>query len=102
MLFTNKKLLATELKVDRRTINTMTEKEKWLFMWAMELAFMAGRWRGQVDLEEDMDNDYFDAFIWVLHDKKTAMPLHTVSCTWDERAVKYKLRNIWKYVNQNG
>lgn len=57
-----------------------------------ELCFEIWRWRWQVDLEEDMDNNYFDAFLWVLYDKKTAMPLHTVSCDWNQRSVKYNLR----------
>ena len=59
--------------------------------WLM--CFELWRWRGQVDLEESMDNNMFDAFLWVLYDRKTAMPLHTVSCTEMERAVKYNLRS---------
>ena len=58
-----------------------------------QMCFEIWRWRGQVDLEENMDNNYFDAFLWVLYDKKTAMPLHAVSCDWDEIAVKYRLRS---------
>lgn len=58
-----------------------------------EMCFEIWRWRGQVDLEENMDNNFFDAFLWVLYDKKTSMPLHTVSCEWYERSVKYTLRS---------
>jgi hypothetical protein len=58
-----------------------------------DICYELWRWRGQVDLEEHMDNNFFDAFLWVLYDKKTAMPLHKVSCDWEERAVKYKLRS---------
>jgi len=73
------------------------DKEKDLLKTYWLMCFELWRWRWQVDLEEDMDNNYFDAFLWVLHDKKTAMPLHTVSCDWLEKAVKYKLRSEkWK------
>lgn len=58
-----------------------------------EMCFEIWRWRWQVDLEEDMDNNFFDAFLWVLYDKKTSMPLHTSICNWDEKAVRYKLRS---------
>ena len=58
-----------------------------------KMCFEIWRWRWQVDLEESMENNYFDAFLWVLYDKKTAMPLHTVSCTEKERAIKYNLRS---------
>lgn len=59
----------------------------------MELCFVAGRWRGQVDLEEHFDNEsYFDAFLGALHDKKTNMPLHTVANV-GERPVRVNLRS---------
>lgn len=57
---------------------------------------MAGRWRGQVDLEESMENDsYFDSYLAVLHDRKTSMPLHTVSIdrALETRPVRYNLRS---------
>lgn len=61
----------------------------------IELAYMAGRWRGQVDLEEHMDNEsYYDAFLSCVHDQKTAMPYHTV--VWGSehnRPVRYNLRS---------
>ena len=58
-----------------------------------EICFELWRWRWQVDLEEHMENNFFDAFLWVLYAKKTAMPLHTVSCDWDQKAVRYNLRS---------
>lgn len=60
-----------------------------------ELAYMAGRWRGQVDLEKHMENDsYFDAFLGVIYDDKHSMPLHTVTGAEDfNRPVKYLLRS---------
>lgn len=62
-----------------------------------EYCFTLWRWRWQVDLEQDMENNFFDAFLWVLYDNKTSMPLHTVSVNWDERAVRYRLRSDkWK------
>jgi len=62
----------------------------------MELAFIAGRWRGQVDLEEDMDNSsYFDAMLTCVHAKKTGGECkHTVaSDDVDQRPVRYNLRS---------
>lgn len=67
------------------------DKKILLAYWIM--CFELWRWRWQVDLEESMESNYFDAFLWVLHDKKTSMPLHTVSCNWSERSVKYTLRS---------
>ena len=78
----------------------MTESEKAHILYSLQMAFEYGRWLWQVDLEEHMDNSsYFDAFLWVLHNKKTAMPLHTVSNGWDlsTRPVRYNLRSdIWR------
>jgi hypothetical protein len=64
--------------------------------YALELAFMAGRWRGQVDLEESMDNNsYFDAFLTSVHAKKSGgQCLHTVaSDNLNSRPVRYNLRS---------
>lgn len=60
-----------------------------------ELAYMAGRWRGQVDLEKHMENDsYFDSFLGVVYDSKHSMPLHTVGGAEDfTKPVKYNLRS---------
>lgn len=82
----------------------MTDQQKAYIMYSMEMAFEYGRWLWQVDLEEHMDNSsYFDAFLWVLHDKKTAMPLHTVALDMDARPVRYNLRSdIWReWVKKN-
>jgi hypothetical protein len=63
---------------------------------AIEDAFMAGRWRGQVDLEEHMDNEsYFDASLTSINAKKTGgQCLHTVaSSDINSRPVRYNLRS---------
>lgn len=60
---------------------------------------MAGRWRGQVDLEESMDNNFFDAFlIWNHAQKSGGQCLHTVSSDdINSRPVRYNLRsNEWR------
>lgn len=60
----------------------------------MEMAFLAGCGYGQAILEQEMDNNFFDAFQSVLHAEKTAMPLHTVAGEADEsRPVRYCLRS---------
>jgi hypothetical protein len=72
-----------------------TEKE-FKIEAALEIAFMAGRWRGQVDLEEHMENEsYFDAFLSYTHARKTGMPLHSVAIDEDlqTRPVRYNLRS---------
>lgn len=82
----------------------MTDQQKAYIMYSMEMAFEYGRWLWQVDLEEHMDNSsYFDAFLWVLHDKKTAMPLHTVALNMDSKPVRYNLRsdNWREWVKKN-
>lgn len=72
----------------------LTEKELQIIEAGLELAFLAGRWRGQVDLEENMDANFFDAFLGVLYDKKMGMPLHTVANPdLNSRPVKYNLRS---------
>lgn len=62
---------------------------------ALEIAFMAGRWRGQVDLEEHMDNNFFDAFLGAIRaEKRGGQCLHSVSLdSPDSRPVKYNLRS---------
>ena len=77
----------------------MNETQKTYIVYALHMAFEYGRWLWQVDLEEHMDNSsYFDAFLGVLHDKKTAMPLHTVaSSDLSSIPVRYNLRSdIWR------
>lgn len=60
----------------------------------MHMAFLAGCGYGQAMLEQDMDNNFFDAFIGCLHAEKTAMPLHTVTGEAGEsRPVRYCLRS---------
>lgn len=67
---------------------------------ALLLAFEAGTWLGQVELEESMDkNSYFDALLSCAQAKKTGMPAHTVSMRtingtidWNSRPVRYFLR----------
>ncbi len=62
----------------------------------MELAFLAGRWRGQVDLEEDIDTQsYFDAALTSIHAQKLGGECrHTVASNGaDSRPVRYNLRS---------
>lgn len=46
----------------------------------IELAYEAGKWEGQVELEEHYDNEqYSKSMIEVFHSLKTAMPLENSS-----------------------
>jgi len=67
---------------------------------AIELAYIAGRWRGQVDLEEHMENEsYFAAFQSSIHAAKTGMAFNDVSIDkkLETRPVRYNLRsNKWR------
>ena len=58
---------------------------------ALQIAYDAGRWKGQVDLEEHIDNDGFcAAFIESIQARKTGMPLYEASTV---RTVRYNLRS---------
>ena len=47
---------------------------------AFALAFEAGKWIGQVELEEHYDKEqYSTSFIEVFHSKKTTMPKNEIS-----------------------
>lgn len=47
---------------------------------ALQLAFEAGKWEGQVELEEHFDREqYMSAMVEVFHSRKNAMPLNDVS-----------------------
>lgn len=60
----------------------------------MDMAFLAGIGYGQAMLEESMDNEFFDAFLGVIHAENTGMPLHTVAGEADDRRpVRYCLRS---------
>lgn len=61
----------------------------------IQLAFEAGKWVGQVELEEHYDKEQFSSsIIESLHSHKTAMPLHESSIG---RTVKVNLRsNEWR------
>jgi hypothetical protein len=64
--------------------------------YALQIAFMAGRWLGQVDLEESMENDsYFDAMLTFIHSQKTGgQCMHTVgSSDINSRPIRYNLRS---------
>ena len=68
---------------------------------ALELAFEAGKWEGQVELEEFMEeNSFFDAFLGSIYSRKTGGGVsHSVSIDKDfeTRPVKYNLRsNKWR------
>lgn len=60
----------------------------------MDMAFLAGVGYGQAMLEQSMDNNFFDAFLCVIHAENTGMPLHTVAGGADDsRPVRYCLRS---------
>ena len=68
---------------------------------ALLLAFEAGKWAGQVELEEFMEeNSFFDAFLGSIYSRKTGGGVsHSVSIDKDfeTRPVKYNLRsNKWR------
>ena len=69
--------------------------EKSTFEAALLLAFEAGKWVGQVELEEHYDREqYSSVVIELLSAKKTAMPLHESS---NGRTVIINLRSdIWR------
>ena len=58
---------------------------------AMMLAFEAGKWAGQVELEEHYDKEqYSSAILEVMHAKKHAMPISKAS---EGRDVTIRLRS---------
>jgi len=73
----------------------MTEMENAAFEAALLLAFEAGKWVGQVELEEHYDREqYSTAIVESLYSKKNAMPLHDES---NGRSVTINLRsNTWR------
>ena len=62
----------------------------------MEMAFLAGRWRGQADLEEDMDNNFFNAFLQYSQTQKDMGVNHSVALPNTFIDVKDKKGN-WTY-----
>lgn len=59
---------------------------------ALMIAYEAGRWCGQVDLEEHYDNEqYKDALLEGLYAKRTAMPLYDSAV--NRRTVNIELRS---------
>lgn len=61
--------------------------------FAIQLAFEAGRWLGQVDLESHYDREqYSQAIIECEYSKKFAMPAHPVA-SFDTREVTITLRS---------
>lgn len=73
----------------------MTEMENAAFEAALLLAFEAGKWVGQVELEEHYDREqYSTAIVESFYSKKNAMPLHDAS---NGRSVTINLRsNTWR------
>lgn len=69
--------------------------EKATFEAALLLAFEAGKWVGQVELEEHYDREqYSTAIVESFYSKKIAMPLHDAS---NGRSVTVNLRsNTWR------
>lgn len=73
----------------------MTDTEKATFEAALLLAFEAGKWVGQVELEEHYDREqYGTSIIESLYSKKNSMPMHHPSTG---RSVTVNLRsNTWR------
>lgn len=60
-------------------------------LMAIDLAFEAGKWAGQVELEEHMDNEQFSkAALESVMTRKTAAPCDIPS---EGRTVRYNLRS---------
>ena len=58
----------------------MTDQDKEIIQVALQLAFEAGKWAGQVDLEEHFDrSQYAEAIIESLNARKTSMPTKEAS-----------------------
>ena len=79
----------------------MTEKQKQIISAGLLLAYEAGKWEGQVELEEFMEeNSFFDAFLGSIYSRKSGGAVsHSVSIDDDmiTRPVKYNLRsNEWR------
>lgn len=62
---------------------------------ALDLAFEAGKWEGQVELEEHYDREqYSEAIIESLYSRKNAMPMKEASSS---RTVTINLRSLeWR------
>jgi hypothetical protein len=57
----------------------------------LKIAFEAGRWLGQVDLEEHLDREQFSSCIYeALQSRKTTMPIKEGSTG---RTIEYNLRS---------
>jgi len=82
-IFNNKKR-ETESEIMNEKINA-----------AIDLAFEAGRWLGQVDLEEHLDSEQYSQVVFEsLISKKTSMPQKLSS---SGKTVEYNLRsNEWR------
>ena len=77
--------------------------DKELIAIAMDMAFEAGRWLGQVDLETHYDNEqYSQVMAEVFISRKTSMPIEKAS---QEKTVHVNLRSKkWResvYISSN-
>lgn len=65
-----------------KTLYTATDDSEFLLIVqvALDLAYEAGKWEGQVELEEHYDKEQYSSVIMeVLYSRKNAMPLNDVS-----------------------
>jgi len=69
----------------------MQNDKEFFYKAALQMAFEAGKWAGQVELEEHYDNEqYSKVALESIYSKKTAMPLDKAS---HEKQVTIKLRS---------
>lgn len=73
----------------------ISKKDIDLISIGIQFAFEAGKWAGQVELEEHNDNEqYGSCAIESVYSRKTTMPLHNAS---KNREVVYNLRSLeWR------
>lgn len=71
----------------------MNEKQKQLIESCLQLTFEYWRWQWEADLEEKMDNNFFDAFLQSTHESWLCS--HSVASLGylDSRPVRYFLRS---------
>ncbi|MFK5893171.1 MAG: hypothetical protein QM504_08130 [Pseudomonadota bacterium] len=72
-------------------MNSGKDEKELLFLTAIELAYEAGKWHGQVELEDHFDNEqYALSALESINAKKTSMPFDRQS---SGRTVKINLRS---------
>lgn len=69
----------------------MDKEQEALIGAAIQFAFEAGKWAGQVELEEHMDNEQYAASVLEsLYSKNMSMPMESAS---NGKEVTYRLRS---------